>query len=82
MISKQPIVAKLPAEEVADEKDGRSLRRSRDVSLIGGGWERYALASRLPIPFEACDTAAGDRHRKRLQYPRRRWQEEVSDHCL
>jgi hypothetical protein len=66
MVSKQPIVAKLPAEEVADEQDGSRLRRARDVSLIGGGWEGYALASRLPVPFEASDTAAGDRHRKRF----------------
>jgi hypothetical protein len=76
MISKQPVVAKLPAEKVADEENGSSLRRARDVSLIGGGRERYALPGRLPIPFEASYTAAGDRHRKRFCCSRSRSHEE------
>jgi hypothetical protein len=78
MVSKQPVVAKLPAEEVADEEDCGCLRRACNVSLIGGGWERYALARRLSIPFKTSDTAAGDRHCKQLRSSKGNRHEEVS----
>ena len=64
MLGKQPVVAKLPAEEVANEEDRGGSGGACHVSLVGGGRERYSVASRLAVPFKPGDAAFGDRHRK------------------
>lgn len=64
MVCEQPVVAELPAEEVADEKDCDLRRSACHVSLIGGGRERDGMTSRLAVPFESSNATFGDRHRK------------------
>ena len=64
MVGKQPVVAKLPAEEVAYKQDRDRRRGACHVSLVGGGWKRFGVTSRFAVPLEPGDTAVRDRHRK------------------
>ena len=64
MVGKQPIVAKLPAEEVAYEEDRDRRRGAGHVSLVGSRRERYSMAGRLAVPLEPGDATFGDRHCK------------------
>ena len=64
MVSKQPVVAKLPAKQVADEQDCSFRGEACHVSLIGSRREWYGMAGRLAIPFEPGSAAFGDRHRE------------------
>ena len=64
MVGKQPVVAKLPPEEVTDEQDGCGRGRACHVSLVGGRRERYSMASWLAVPLESSDAAFRERHRE------------------
>lgn len=64
MVGKQPVVAKLPPEEVTDEQDGCGRGRACHVSLVGGRRERYGMAGRLSVPLESSDAAFRERHRE------------------
>jgi hypothetical protein len=64
MVRKQPVVAELPAEEVAYKQDRDRRRGACHVSLVGAGRKGYGMAVRLAVPFEPGDATSRDRHRR------------------